>query len=59
MTIRIDLKDDKMKMINCYSKTLKFALYFIPLIPSNHRSPCLLAAVRETIKVNLLLQINY
>ena len=47
-----------MKMINCYLKTLKFAMYFIPVIPSNHRPSCLLAVGTETIKANLLLQIN-
>ena len=45
-------------MINCYLKTLKFAIYFFPIIPSRHRFPCLLAAGRETIEANLLLQIN-
>ena len=34
-----------MKMI-VYLKTLKYAMYFIPMIPSNHRSPCLHAAVK-------------
>ena len=47
-----------MKMINCYLKTLKFAMYFFPMIPSSHRFPCLVAAGRETIKANLLLQMN-
>ena len=47
-----------MKMIIGYLKTLKYAMYFIPMIPSNHRSPCLLAAGRETIKANFVLQIS-
>ena len=46
-------------MINCYLKTLKFAMYFFPMIPSSHQFPCLLAGGRETIEANLLLQINY
>ena len=45
-------------MIIGYLKTLKYAMYFIPMIPSNHRSPCLLAAGRETIKANFVLQIS-
>ena len=53
-----NLKNNKMKTINCYLKSLKFAMYFIPVIPLNHPSPCLLAVCRETIKANLLLQIN-
>ena len=47
-----------MKMVNCYLKTLRFAMYFSPMFPSNHRYPCLLAAGRETIEANFLLQIN-
>ena len=47
-----------MKTINCYLKSLKFAMYFIPMIPLNYPSTCLLAVCRETIKANLLLQIN-
>ena len=42
-----------MKMINCYLKAIKFANYFVPIIPSKHRSPCLLAVGRETINVKL------
>ena len=45
-------------MINCYLKTLKFAIYFIPMIPSSPRISAFLAAGRETIKANLLLQIH-
>ena len=45
-------------MINCYLKTSKSAMYFFPMIPSSHRFPCLLAAVREAIEVNWLLQID-
>ena len=40
-------------MINCYLKTIKFANYFVPIIPSKHRPPCLLAVGRETINVKL------
>ena len=48
-----------MKMINCYLKTLKFAIYFIPMRPhQSSESHCFLAAGRETIKADLLLQIN-
>ena len=47
-----------MKMFKCYFKTLKFAMYFFPMIPSSQRFPYLLAAGRETIVANLLLQIN-
>ena len=53
-----NLKNNKMKTINCYLKSLKFAMYFIPMIPLNYPSTCLLAVCRETIKANLLLQIN-
>ena len=45
-------------MVDCHLKTLKFALYFFPMIPSNHRSPRLLAADRENIEANVLFQIN-
>ena len=48
-----------MKMISCYLKTLKFAMYFFPMILSSHQFPCLLAAVREAIDGNQLLQINF
>ena len=41
-----------------YLKTLKYVMYFIPMIPSNHRSLCLLAAGRETINANFILQIS-
>ena len=52
------LNNNKMKMTYCYLKTLKFAMYFFPMILSSHRYPCLPAAGRETIEANLLLQIN-
>ena len=45
-------------MINCYLRKLQFAIYFIPMIPQAPKSPRFLAAGRETIKVNLLLQNN-
>ena len=47
-----------MKMVNCHLKTLKFAIYFFTMIPSSHRFPRLLAAGRETIEGDLLLQFN-
>ena len=53
------LKINKMKMINCYLKTLKFAMHFFPMIPSSHQFPCLLAAGREDIEANQMLQINF
>ena len=48
-----------MKMISCYLKTLKVAMYFFPMIPSSHRFPCHLAAGREAIEANWMLQINF
>ena len=34
-------------------------MYFLPMILSSHWFPCLLAAVREAIKANWLLQIIF